>query len=209
MNSIFLTIGAHVDFHDGSRGKLHRVVLDEEAKRITHLVVGYGLLQRDEYVIPISTVEQATAEEIQVSILPRELGDYPKYQEFDFQEPIDEWEADMNEPQAILYPSYFASGLLVLHETERPVSHRRIVNGIPAGEAVIGPTTVVRNRNGVVGKVDHLRVDPESWAVTELAVHRGLIPQHLVVPLSEITDATPEELSIEGGNEDLLEATPP
>jgi hypothetical protein len=50
-------------------------------------------------------------------------------------------------------------------------------------------------------------VTPESWEVTELAVHRGLIPQHLVVPLSEITDVSPEEVSIRGENEEVFEVS--
>jgi hypothetical protein len=77
MDSIFLTIGAHIHFHDGGRGKLDRVVIAEDANRITHLVVGHGLLQRAEHVIPISTVEKVTSEEIQVSILAKDLANYP------------------------------------------------------------------------------------------------------------------------------------
>lgn len=207
MNSILLNIGAHIQFRDGSKGKLHRVVIDQAAKQITHLVVGHGWLQREETVIPIATVESATAEEIHVSILAHDLAKYPKYQEVDFEEPLDEWEADTIEPHETLYPSYLLTGVLVQYGTTRPVSHRRIVNGIPAGEAIIGPATVVRNRSGAVGKVDHLRVEAESWEVTELTVHSGLIPHHLVVPLAEITYATPEELSVEGENEDLLVAS--
>jgi sporulation protein YlmC with PRC-barrel domain len=183
------------------------VVIAEDSNRITHLIVGHGLLQRDEHVIPISTVEKVASEEIQVSILAKDLADYPKYTEVEVEEPLDDWESDTVEPHEEIYFWYPTTGVHVRYGSTRPVSHRRIVKGVPAGEAIIGPATAIRNKCGVVGKVDHLRLNPESWEVTEFAVHRGLIPQHLVVPLSEITDVSPEEVSTRGENEEVFEVS--
>jgi uncharacterized protein YrrD/predicted DNA-binding antitoxin AbrB/MazE fold protein len=205
MEEMYLNIGAHIRFRDGMGGTLHRVVIDPNTKRITDLVIVQGFLQRHDYVIPVSSVEKATPEEIQVALHIQDLANYPEYREVEFEEHLNDWESELLYPREHVLVWYPLVGIREQQRAVLPVIHRRISKGIPTGEEVIGRSSVVRNIDGVVGKIDHLWLNRENWEITHLIVRRGLIPHYAVIPFSWISSITPEEVFIQGSNEQLME----
>jgi hypothetical protein len=203
MKGMYLNIGAQVRFQDGVGGTLHKVVVDPYTKQVTDLVIVKGLLQRHDYVIPLSVVEQASEDEILVALYTQELASYPKYREVEFEEPLDDWEHDMFYPCEHVLVWNPLVGFIEEPRTIIPVIRRRLPKGIPFGEEVIGRSSVVRNINGVVGKIDHLWLDRDSWEITHLVVRSGIIPHYFVIPFSWISTITPLEIFIRGTDTQL------
>lgn len=207
MQEFDLNIGAHVRFQDGKSGTLRKVVIDPHTKQVTDLVVAQGFLQRHEHVIPITCVEKATVEAIIVALRFQDLEKYPEYREVEFEEELLDWESYegyAREHVRVWYPS------VGIFERERPivpVIRRTISKGIPTDDQVIGRASVVRNLNGVVGKIDHLLLNRGSWEITHLVVRRGLIPHYVVIPYAWVSAITPGKVLIRGSNSQLKEVS--
>jgi sporulation protein YlmC with PRC-barrel domain len=205
MEEMYFNIGARIRFRDGDGGTLHKVVIDPHTRQVTDLVIVKGFPQRHDYVIPVSAVEQASEDEIQVALFLQELASYPEYREVEFEEWLDDWEHE------ILYPREHTlvwNPMVGFYEAQRtiiPLSRYRIPKGIPFGEEVIGRSSVVCNAEGVVGKIDHLWLDRESWEITHLVVRRGIIPHYVVIPFAWISSITPAEIFMRGVDSQLKE----
>jgi uncharacterized protein YrrD len=202
---LYLNIGAHVQFHDGAGGTLHKVVIDPHTGKVTDLVIVKGMLQRHDYVIPIGVVEQAFEDEIQVTLSIQELASYPEYREVEFEVWPDDWEQEIFYPREHTLVWIPLAGFYEGQRSVLPVIRRRIPKGIPFGEEVIGRSSVVRNIDGVVGKIDHLWLDRKSWEITHLVVSRGIFPHYVVIPFSWITSVTTEEVFVRGTDTQLTE----
>lgn len=205
MEEMYLNIGAYIRFRDGTGGTLHKMVIDPHTKRVTDLVIVQGFLQSHDPVIPVSTVEKATPEEIQVALHIQDLANYPEYREVEFEERRNDWESQLIYPREHVLVWYPLVGIHERQRTVLPVIRRRIPKGISTDEEVIGRSSMVRNIDGVVGKIDHLWLDRESWEITHLVVRRDLIPHYVVIPFSWISIITPEEVFVRGSDEQLME----
>jgi sporulation protein YlmC with PRC-barrel domain len=205
MKGMYLNIGSQVRFRDGAGGTLHKVVVDPRTKQVTDLVVVKGLLQRHDYVIPLSVVEQASENEIQLALYTQELASYPQYSEVEFEEPLDDWEHEIFYPREHVLVWNPLAGYIEQPGSIAPVIRRRIPKGIPFGEMVIGRSSIVRNIDRVVGKIDHLWLDRESCELTHLIVRRGIVPHYFVIPFSWISTITPQEIFIKGTDTQLKE----
>jgi uncharacterized protein YrrD len=202
---MYLNIGAQVRFRDGIGGTLHKVVVDPQTRDVTDLVIVRGLLQRHDYVLPMYVVEQASEDEIVVALYTQELVSYPQYREVEFEEPVGDWEHEMFYPSEHVLVWNPMIGLVEEPRRIVPVIRHRLPKGIPFGEEVIGRSSVVCNIDGVVGKIDHLWLDRESWEVTHLVVRRGIVPHYFVIPFSWVSTITPQEIFIQGTDMQLKE----
>lgn len=205
MDEIYLNIGARIRFRDGMGGTLHKVVIDPHTRRITDLVVVQGLLQKHDHVIPVSVVEQASADEIVVSLNLQDLVNCQEYREVELQERLDDWEHDLLYQNQHVVTWQPLIGITDEVKQVIPVIRHRVPVGIPFGEKVIGRPALVRNVDGVVGKIDHLWLDRESWEITHLIVRRGVIPHYVVIPFSWISSITPNQVFIQGRDSHLKE----
>jgi hypothetical protein len=205
MEELYMNIGAHIRFRDGAGGTLHKVVVDPHTAKVTDLVIVKGMLQRHDYVIPIGVVEQASEDEIQVALYIQELASYPEYHEVEFEVWLDDWEHEIFYPREHILVWNPHVGFYEGQRTAIPAIRRRIPKGIPFGEAVIGRSSIVRNIDGVVGKIDHLWLDRKSWEITHLVVRRGILPHYVVIPFSWISDIDTDEIYVRGTNTQLKE----
>jgi sporulation protein YlmC with PRC-barrel domain len=205
MKELSLTIGAHIHFRDGRGGTLHKIVVDPHTKKITDLVIARGFLQVRDYVIPVSTVEEATTEEIYVSLSTEELKEYPEYREVEFSVALDDWESDSVAPKEQVLIWYPQLGIYERERTHVPAIRRMVPSGIPSPEEAIGRAAVVRNLDGVVGHVDHVWLHPENWEITHLVVHRAILPGVFVIPFSWVQSISPKEIFIRGTTHQLKE----
>jgi hypothetical protein len=204
-----LNIGAHIWFRDGAGGTLHKVVIDPQTKQVTDLVIVKGLLQRHDYVIPFSVVEQASEDEIQLALDIEDIAIYPEYREVEFEEPIDDWEHEIfypREHKLLWNPMVgFYEGSQESSTPIVPVMHRRIPEGIAIGKEVIGRSSVLLEMNGVIGTIDQLWLDRDSWELTHLVVRKANTPGFVVIPFSWISGITLDEIFVKGTETQLQE----
>ncbi|MEZ4633739.1 MAG: BON domain-containing protein [Caldilineaceae bacterium] len=83
-----------------------------------------------------------------------------------------------------------------------PTLHHHIPVGIPSNMESIGRRMLVRNRSGIVGRIDHLLVAQENWTITHLVVRRGIFPYDLIIPMDWV-EAVEDAVFIKGDNEQL------
>ena len=208
MDGIYLSVEARIRFRDGTGGTLHKVVVDPATKQITDLVVVQGFLQKRDYVLPVSLVEQVLNDEIVVAVGLDELPNYPAYQEAEVQEHLDDWEHGTPTRREHVVFWQPLTGMVDAPTETVPVIRHRVALGIPGGAQVIGSSTPVHNVDGLVGNIDHLCIREEKWEITHLIVRCGIVPHYVVIPFSWVERITPERLLIQGRDKRLREVPP-
>lgn len=197
MAKLDLHIGAQVHCKDQHCGKLAKLVVDPQTQQVTDLIVKKGLLLTQDWVLPITTVERVTEQEICLNIRNHELGDYPEYHQVEIKEPA---------PDAQAYPSAttLGPGLGAVNERAVPMIRKRIHQGITGGKAVIGHDTGVENLHRTLGHVDHVVVDTETGQMTQLVLSSGgLFPEYVVIPAEQIKDVDEQDVLVTVGSEEL------
>jgi len=179
-------IGVDVYCADGRCGKLTRVVIDPYTKRITHLVVEKGYLQKKDRVIPVTAVEEADEDRILLNVTSEALKQFPEYHEEEFTVPTPDVEEAMNyaRMQVLVWATLYG----IASEALQPMSRQRVKKGIDPEEPVIGRGTKVFALDGPVGEIDHVLVDRESGEITHLVVRKGILPRHVVVPMTLVSN---------------------
>jgi sporulation protein YlmC with PRC-barrel domain len=78
-----LSKDAKVYAQDGQEiGNLNRFVLDPQSKQVTHIVIGRGLLSKDEYLVPVDMIASVDIQGIHLRDLPMDkAGDLAKFEE--------------------------------------------------------------------------------------------------------------------------------
>jgi hypothetical protein len=190
MQGIYLNARAQIRFQDDTTGILHRVVFEPKSHRVTDLVVSKGRLQKHEHVIPIWLATWKSPQELDVALDSQAWAHYPAYQEVEYAGRRVSWEHDLQPGQ----PTMEQPDLPI------PTVHYRVPEGIPFDEAVIGSLSMVRNADGMVGQVEFLVLDRESWEITHLILRDALSAYHVVIPVPWITGITPDEIYIQGDN---------
>ncbi|HRQ37299.1 MAG TPA: BON domain-containing protein [Chloroflexota bacterium] len=202
MKSFDFKFGAEVYGRDTSCGQLARLVVDPESWCVTHTIMESGLLFKQNKVVPISEVEEATAMDIRLTVGCQELAGYPS-----FSETVVERSAQgpgwVTPPQggavvgttaATLLPT--AAEMVTVQETVR--------QGVGDDKIVLGNNVAVYGLDGRVGHLSHLITlnDEPHCQIQYLVVTQGtlfpklyIIPAHYVQTLSEqgihilVTDA--------------------
>jgi uncharacterized protein YrrD len=199
MNEYDFHIGTEIHCTDAKWGHLAKVALAPETWHVTHLIVQTGLLLKEAHVVPVEAVTSATDEAIYLSLTTGELQQYVPYREKHYEVPIENGQ----------YGSY-GRGDVVLNSQGSvvtphvPMQKVTIHEGIDQTLELLKKGTPVRNTNGEVGKLDHVITDSVSNEVTHVVMRLGLLfPDHLVIPVSIITEIGEEGIFIEATNEEL------
>jgi uncharacterized protein YrrD len=199
MNEYDFHIGTEIHCTDAKWGHLAKVALAPETWHVTHLIVQTGLLLKEAHVVPVEAVTSATDEAIYLSLTTGELQQYVPYREKHYEVPIENGQ----------YGSY-GRGDVVLNSQGSvvtphvPMQKVTIHEGIDQTLELLKKGTPVRNTNGEVGKLDHVITDSVSNEVTHVVMRHGLLfPDHLVIPVSIITEIGEEGIFIEATNEEL------
>lgn len=198
MKGTYLNMRAHVRFRDGLGGMIHKVVFDPLTNQVTNFVIAQKVRHGYDYVIPVSVVEKASEDEIEVAFDQQELTNYPQYREVEIEERLNAWESEEFFPHEGILVWYPLVGIFERQGPFIATSHRIVSQGIDMTEEVIGRTSIVHNVDGVIGNVDHLWIDPESWEITYLVVRSGLFPHDVVIPFSWMSGITTEVIYIQG-----------
>ncbi|RME55036.1 MAG: hypothetical protein D6790_16290, partial [Caldilineae bacterium] len=194
-------IGSRVHCTDGRCGTLHKLVVDPHTRRVTHLIVEKGFLQKKDRVIPVTAVSKVEDEDIYLACASADLERYPVYREKEFELPAPEWRAERKYGEhEVFWGTYY--GLDDYPEVV-PKQRYRVQEGIPSDLETIGAGLPVYNVDGVVGRLHHVLVNPETDEITHLVVRKGIFPYRLVIPMDAVTAIDSDGVSVSLNNEEL------
>lgn len=206
--------GAHVYTADGQRlGDLERVVIDPRSKQVTDLVVGKGLLLKEQKVIPSDMIQSASGDRIQLSVYGGKWEDLPTYDEHYYV--VHDEHALLKEEQTgsqptmlfyyppytpsagLLWPGGFASPYFVQGSNSQPLQEKVDTN-IPQGTVALKEGSRVITLDGkTAGKVSKVLVDPENQRVTHLVISEGsLFTDQKQVPVTWIQEVVNDEVHL-------------
>jgi len=155
-------IGAHVDGTDGRCGKLIRLIFDPAADVLTHLVVQPANDDELPRMVPIDLVVGADADVIRLSCNKQRFEQLDDAEDLDFLPGPRGWDAGAGARP------YYSMGLPLGHHPP-PMSTDRV----PLGEVEIRHGDAVHAKDGPIGKVEGLVVDPADHHVTHVLLQEG------------------------------------
>lgn len=192
-------IGAQVHCTDQHWGKLVKLVVDPQTQQVTDLIVEKGLLLKEDRVLPITTVERVTEQEICLNIRSNEVAAYPEYHQVTIKEPA-------SDGSTYSSATMLGPGLAPISERVVPMVRRRVHQGIAAGKAVIGPGTEVENPRKTLGHVDHVVVDTQTGQISQLVLRSGtFFPEYVVIPAERIQDVDEQDVFVTASDEELAQ----
>jgi hypothetical protein len=154
------TFGSHVEAPDGRCGDLTRVILDPVAESLTHLVVEPGHHDELARLVPMDLVASIEADSIRLDCTKQE------FEQLDSAEDATFVEEDATAPG--LGPGYGAPGM--------PLGHHRkpmFSDYVPTGKVEIRRGDRVHAKDGQIGAVEELVIDPIDRRVTHLILKEG------------------------------------
>jgi uncharacterized protein YrrD len=182
MNAFDLHIGTKVRCLDGRCGKLAKIAVDPVTLQVTDLIVEEGFLLKQARAVPISTVAYAEPKDILLLLSSDDLRGYAEYRERVFERPATAQDGHSgSRTEEVSYPTFTTP-----YDPGMPVGtiKERIRQGISSKLEVISKGTLVKNSEGIVGRLSHLMTDPETGEITNLVVQQGfMFPEHLEVPV--------------------------
>lgn len=190
-----IRIGSDVYCRDALCGRVEKVVFNPRQRRVTHIIVGRGLLAHQDRVVPIEQVEHAGDDGVWLSITSEELEAGRSYDPAEFIAAHGPIPGIGHERLLLALPLW--SGLR---------RHRREPGGtvgmVPGRPADAQPTVVagtpLYGRDGPIGHVAAVLVHPDSGEVTHLVVRAGgLLGRDVIVPVDWATEITPERISLD------------
>lgn len=218
--------GARVESSKGEHiGSVTRAIIDPRSKEITHVVVGKGVLFREDRVIPAEFIVESDDEQL---ILDREGDDLEKFPEFEVTDfvMLDEHDIPPREreqvfgttaPSAYPYPTvgphhYWGPGSIAMTPysyTQQGYSTITRQN-IPDETVPLQKGAAIICEDGEkVGELDEVMVDEQENQATHLVIKRGLLSQEKkLVPVTWIVRILEEEihLGVRSGTIDKLDS---
>jgi len=182
MNAFDLHIGTKVRCLDGRCGKLAKIAVDPATLQVTDLIVEEGFLLKQARALPFSTLAYAELEDILLLLNNDDLRGYAEYREKVFERPATAQDGHSgSRTEEVSYPTFTTP-----YDPGMPIGtiKERIRQGISSKLEVITKGTLVKNSEGIVGRLSHLMTDPETGEITNLVVQQGfMFPEHLEVPV--------------------------
>jgi uncharacterized protein YrrD len=191
-------------------GHLSRVVVNQEKKEVTHIVVHMnGLFNKDEKLVPIDQVVEAYEDQIRLNDTAGELDGLPLYEEKQYS-PVDEGPGMITTPPIAAAPisgvPQPAPPLIVTPGTDRfdPVSGRDKFEtnpdqNIPTGSVAVKLGAKVSSVDGErLGTLESVLVaEPADHPITHLVVSGGFLSSgRKLVPVDLIGRFDPEDIHL-------------
>jgi sporulation protein YlmC with PRC-barrel domain len=168
-------IGARANCSDGYCGVLRRIIIDPDARTVTHLAIEPRFGSKPGRLVPVDLVE-STADEIRLRCTIAEFDNLDLADEAQVVEGLGAGIGSVAgaAPTGIPGPSP-----VVLEDV------------IPKGEAEVAPGDPVFCLDGEIGQVQGLLVDPEGQHVTHVLLREGHLwgRKEVSIPISAVTGA--------------------
>jgi sporulation protein YlmC with PRC-barrel domain len=189
MESMQFTIGADAMCRDGGCGKVIRVVIDPLAKAVTHIVVEPEHRQGLGRLVPLAVVHAATTDQVELDCTSEELAQFDQAEETHFL------------PASAGSLGYVATDVLSLPyyglgpgNISPPLTEDRL----PLGEVAVRRDEYVRARDGAIGRVHALVIDPRDRHVTHLLLQEGHLwgKKEVAIPISAVSGIDEDGISL-------------
>lgn len=162
-----IPVNVEVQCVDGGCGRSKRVVVDQNAQQVTHLVVENQGFPRSERVVPIDMIRESTPQVIKLRCTQEEMTALPQFTELEYQQGDDAWQNYA--PGQYL----FAPGALPA-QAAVPLERRNV----PEGSLALQRGTRVEASDGAAGKIADVIVDPVSSEISHLVLETGSLFKH-------------------------------
>lgn len=194
-------IGAHVEATDGRCGQLIRVIFNPVADVLTHLVVEPGHHEELARLVPVDLVARIEEDAIRLNCTKKQFEQLDEAEDIQFV-PADATATGYG-THASAWP-YVGLGMPLGHHHE-PM----FIDRVPLGEVEIRRGDSVHARDGWIGAVQGLVIDPADHHVTHVILQEGHVwgRKQVAIPIGAANRAGHEvrvELS-----KDEIEALPP
>ena len=168
---ITFPLHAKVICTDGPEGELTAVLIHQEQREITHVVVRYREEQR---IVPIAYVASSEGHTIRLHCSDSEIQAMVPFAEEQFIH---------QEPEEVLQPAYEEYPL-----GYSPYLTPLVIEHIPEGEIAIHRGTAIEATDGPIGHISELQIGQHDKHITQLIVQTGgLFHRHeLSLPLTAI-----------------------
>ncbi len=188
--------GARVLTLDGKEaGHIDRVVIDPRTNEITYLVVRHGLLQRQDKVVPITTITTGQDGQLSVHVRSDDLELLPDYE--DEQYVLADKAGEGDSPSAVyLYPPY-PGGVPGIASYSSPYVTKTRLN-IPAAAVALkeGAKVIARDKKEV-GHVAQVLMSTPADQVTHFVIAKGfLVKEHRLIPVGWVDRLTENEVCL-------------
>ncbi|HEV8066022.1 MAG TPA: PRC-barrel domain-containing protein [Acidimicrobiales bacterium] len=196
------TIGTTVTCSDGAAGHLRRVILDPVARAITHIVVEppHGKMG---HLVAVDLIESVDGN-IQLRCSLAEFAEFEPAEETRFL--LGSTVHPGYRPEQVLVWPFFGTtvgaGLALGGDgRDQTITYERV----PMGEVSIRRGEHMRAKDGDLGKVKGLVVDPADHHVTHVLLEEGhLWKKHVAIPIAQVTHVT-NVVEVDLTKEDLRE----
>ncbi|HUA04158.1 MAG TPA: PRC-barrel domain-containing protein [Solirubrobacteraceae bacterium] len=194
-------IGAHVEATDGHCGHLTTVIVDPVADSLTHLIVEPGHKEADARLVPVDLVARVEDDRIWLNCTKQQFEQLDEAEDIQFL-PADETAVGYG-PGTSAWP-YYGIGTPLGHHPQ-PM----FVDRVPLGEVEIRRGDAVHAKDGLVGSIDGLVIDPADHHVTHVILQEGHFwgRKQVAIPIgaaNRIGDEVHVDLT-----KDEIEALPP
>ncbi len=187
-------------------GQLERVVLDPETKVITNLVISRGsLVDKEERVLPIEMVAEATENQITLRAQASNLEAFPVFESPHYVVTGEEPQ-DPPSPLAVAAPNP-AYGTPIVAAALDPIPTEpipdevvatRIDRNIPEGTVAMKEgSRVITTEGKHAGNVERILADDRAEQVTHLLISKGLLFKHKkLIPIKWVSMVGEEEIHL-------------
>ncbi|MGA8334418.1 MAG: PRC-barrel domain-containing protein [Solirubrobacteraceae bacterium] len=194
-----LKIGAHVDATDGPCGNLARLIFNPTTDVLTHLIVEPGHHDEQARVVPFDLVVRAGEDVIQLSCTKE------RYDQLDSAEDVEMLRDTTGKYDGFSTTSmYFGVGRPLGHHPQPMYS-----DSVPLGEIEIRQGDPVHAKDGEIGAVQGLVIDPADHHVTHVLLQEGHLwgRKQVAIPIG-VANRVAYEVRVDL-TKDEIEALPP
>ncbi len=192
-------IGAHVDASDGRCGDLARLIFNPTTNVLTHLIVEPGHRDEQARVVPFDLVASASEDVIQLSCTKE------RYDQLDSAEDV-----QMLRDTTGAYGGFSTTSMYF--GVGRPLGHHpqpMYSDSVPLGEIEIRQGDPVHAKDGPIGEVQALVIDPADHHVTHVLLKEGHVwaRKQVAIPIG-VANRVDYEVRVDL-TKDEIEALPP
>ena len=164
------TIGGHVDATDGRCGSLIRLIVDPTTQSVTHLAVAPGHHAERARLVPADLVAGVEDGVIRLSCTTKQ------FEQLDAAEDIEL----LSSADLIATQQAIGIALPTGHQSKPSFS-----DVVPTGEVAVRRGDAVHAKDGWIGAVDGLVIDPANDQVTHLILQEGHLwgRKHVAIPI--------------------------
>jgi uncharacterized protein YrrD len=190
-------------------GHIDRVVVDPHTNVVTHIVVRKGFFFKEDKVVPIDLVAEATEDQIKLRENAGDLHALPPFEEKHY------LTSDAKASETLVTPAPLGYSPLAAPLEEPPPGPRLIAQteqNIPAGTIALKEGAKIITAEGKeVGHLERVFTDSTAHRATHLVIAQGLLaPKRRLIPITwaNIVDEDEVHLAVKESTLDWLRTYP-